>query len=277
MRINQHGIRLVVLLGVLLTGLVIVSATIEYGNQAVKQDFNDKTSGTIQLLRVSQSLSQNLQTVLPNSIQYTEHEPIYINDDWDFQEWNGSGTEADPYVITGLNITSTFDCIWIEDTDVYFQIDNCIVKGGGAVFPGGTGIVLNNVENGIIKNNFISNHEVAVGLDGASNNVITNNSLVKNFKGVGCNFFCTDNLFVENTIHNSEEIGINLGDSNTNIIANNTISYNLGHGVLCEGDSNGNVITRNNFIENNPSERWQADDHKGNKSDNAFQYKSLSF
>ncbi|MHA2247650.1 MAG: right-handed parallel beta-helix repeat-containing protein [Candidatus Hodarchaeales archaeon] len=277
MRINQHGNRVVILLGVLLTGLVIVSVTIEYGNQAVKQDFIDKNIGTIQLLRLSQFFNQDLQTVLPNSsIQYTEHEPISINSNGDFhwfmtlRNWNGSGTEVDPYVIAGLNITSKFDCITIEATDVFFQINNCIVKGGGAVFPGGTGIVLINVKNGMIKNNFIYNHEGAIYLERASNNVITNNSLVRNYKGVG-GVYCTDNLFVENIIHNSEEIGINLGDSNTNIIANNTISYNLGHGVLFEGDSNENVITRNNFIENNPSER-QADDHKGNISDNVFHY-----
>ncbi|MFX0125345.1 MAG: nitrous oxide reductase family maturation protein NosD [Candidatus Hodarchaeota archaeon] len=272
MRINQHKRRIVIVLGILLTSVVIVSVTIESGNQVVKQKFSDKTIGTIKCHRLSQSISQNFQLVLPNSfIQYIVHEPIYINDNWEFQKWNGSGIELDPYVISGFNITSTSECIVIENTNVYFQITNCFLKGGGAVFPGGTGIVLNNVKNGIIKNNFITNHEVAVGLEGASNNVVTNNSLVKNFKGVGGSY-CTDNLISENTIHNSEEIGINLGNSNTNIIVNNTISYNLAHGVLYEGDSNGNVIAWNNFIENNPFEPKQADDHKGNKSDNLFQY-----
>ena len=269
MRINQHGKRLIILLGALLTSLVIVSVTTECGKQ---QDYINKTIGTNQLLRIPHSASQNLQIVPPNSsVPYIEHEPISINNNWDFQEWNGSGIEADPYIITGLNITSTFDCIVIENTNVYFQINNCFLMGGGAVYPGRTGISLNNVKNGIIKNNFITQHENAVGLEGARNNVITNNTLVRNFRGVG-GWDCTDNLFVGNTIHNSEEIGINLGNSNTNIIANNTISYNLGHGVLYEEDSNGNVITWNNFIENNPFDPKQADDHKGNISDNLFQY-----
>ncbi|MFX1514762.1 MAG: NosD domain-containing protein [Promethearchaeota archaeon] len=272
MRINQYGRRLAIVLGILLTSGVIGSEPIASGNPGGEQKYSEKTIGTSKLHQIPQSISQNLELVLRNSsIQYIEHEPIFINDNWKFQEWNGSGTEADPFIITGLNITSTSDCIWIQSTDVYFQIINCILIGGGAVFPGSNGITLFDVKNGIIKNNFITQHENAVGLGGASNNVITNNYLVQNFRGVGGSD-STDNLFVENTIHNSEEIGINLGDSNTNIIANNTISYNLGHGILCEGDSNGNVITWNNFIDNNPFEAKQVDDHKGTKSDNLFQY-----
>ncbi len=77
----------------------------------------------------------------PNAVTYTRqahpayvsHAPIVIDDDSDFatQGWPGSGTEADPYVIEGLNITTEGTCIDIRSTTVYFVIRNCLLVSTG--------------------------------------------------------------------------------------------------------------------------------------------------
>ncbi len=64
--------------------------------------------------------------------EHTNHVPFVINSTADFavQGWPGSGTELDPYVIAGLNITtaSADQCIRISFTDAYFVIRDCYIK-----------------------------------------------------------------------------------------------------------------------------------------------------
>lgn len=64
--------------------------------------------------------------------EHTNHVPFEINNTADFaiQGWPGSGTEQDPYLISGLNITTTSSdqCIRISFTDAYFVIQDCFLK-----------------------------------------------------------------------------------------------------------------------------------------------------
>ncbi len=63
---------------------------------------------------------------------YITHSPITITSNADFvsQGFSGNGTAEDPYVIEGYNITTTGDCISIQDTDVYFIIRDCLLTAG---------------------------------------------------------------------------------------------------------------------------------------------------
>ena len=64
------------------------------------------------------------------SIVYIEHEPIEILNNSQFhtlalpenENWNGSGTELDPYIIRGYHISAdNVNLIYIENTSVFFE------------------------------------------------------------------------------------------------------------------------------------------------------------
>lgn len=70
-----------------------------------------------------------------NSLANVTHPPIEISGNSDFagqasmEGWPGNGSESDPYVINGLNITSGdyVECIHIEDVSVFFEISDCVM------------------------------------------------------------------------------------------------------------------------------------------------------
>ncbi len=80
------------------------------------------------------ALNINVQSVVeendyrPNSLELIPHDPIEITSDSDFEVFPGTGTEIDPYVIEGYNITTTSTRgISIRGTTKYFTIRNCYV------------------------------------------------------------------------------------------------------------------------------------------------------
>ena len=87
----------------------------------------------------------------------------------------GEGTKGNPYIIEGLNITgSTGILLLIEDTTVYFRIQNNIING---VTGASDGIYLSNVTNGLIKNNIVTNCKVGIQLSSAEHLIITGNTV----------------------------------------------------------------------------------------------------
>ncbi len=154
---------------------------------------------------------------------YTQHSPIVITSNSDFatQGWPGSGTEADPYVIEGLNITSTDTCISISGTTVYFVIRGCLLRSSSA-----HGVNLYNVRNGRIENNTISNvpwHGVRIY--DSQNNTVLNNTIS------GCSYgvyigHSTGNILVNNTISDNLDSGVNLYFSSDNTLLNNRFHNN---------------------------------------------------
>lgn len=101
--------------------------------------------------------------VKPNTAAYTPHAPIYITKDEDFnaQEWPGAGIEKDPFVIEGLNITSTGICINISDTKAVFEIRNCLLSSP-EFCSNGAAVYFGNVQNGALKDCVIYRHEFLV-------------------------------------------------------------------------------------------------------------------
>lgn len=101
---------------------------------------------------------------LPNSFlaifpYYQNHQPIFIKGNTNFsataavEGWNGNGTAADPYIIEGLQMTSSPNetLIRIQNTDVHFRIINCHLIGGDH------GLYFTNVSHGEILQTNISN------------------------------------------------------------------------------------------------------------------------
>ncbi|MBA7475044.1 hypothetical protein ES707_10408 [subsurface metagenome] len=132
----------------------------------------------------------------------------------------GNGTYSDPYVIEDLIIDPGrwVTCIVIENSDVYFRIENCsLLHSGGAVR-------LSNVNNSmIIKNNCSSNSN---GID---------------------LWRCNNSTISGNTANNNDDWGISLSDCNNSTISGNTANNN-GEGIYLyySHDINASGNTANN-------------------------------
>ncbi|UCG70395.1 MAG: right-handed parallel beta-helix repeat-containing protein, partial [Thermoplasmata archaeon] len=141
--------------------------------------------------------------IAPKATAYTPHAPIHIDGDADFaiqaarEGWPGDGTEGNPYVIEGYEISSSSHYgIDISSTNVHFVIkDNKINSGSWS----STGIFLNSVENGKISDCIFENHSNGIYLWAANKIIITNNRLINNnllfWESIECTFIA--NTFIE--------------------------------------------------------------------------------
>lgn len=194
-----------------------------------------------------------LNQVESNSFQInigSIHSPINITGNNDFTLANGinsgAGTYEDPYIIRDLiiDVDGPKNCIFINNTNVFFKIQNCTLKNSGSAV-GKTTIKLNNVSNGWIHNNDIS--LAGIFLFSSHNNNISNNILLNcNEIYIG---FSDNNKILNNYIKNST-IGIKLISSNDNIIEGNEIFDCNINGIEISFASN-NTIIQNNYIYNN--------------------------
>lgn len=95
---------------------------------------------------------------------YTQHDPIFIDDDADFDTLglSGDGSEASPYLIQNLwieqNVTDS-SCIRIVGTSAHFVITNCYFN---TTYTDGYGISLQSIAHGIISNNTVVGLEFGI-------------------------------------------------------------------------------------------------------------------
>ncbi len=104
--------------------------------------------------------------------EFINHVPIYINgtDDFEAQNWPGSGTDVDPYVISGLNITYGIGVplIQIENTDAYFVIQDCFMNQLSATWA----VSLYNVSHGSIVYTYMESNWGGALLERANGTLI---------------------------------------------------------------------------------------------------------
>lgn len=185
--------------------------------------------------------------------RYVSAEAIFITKNADFTNYTsiGDGTSSSPYVLEGLNITSSLSSeylIDIQNTDKFFQINGCILSGGER------GISLTNVENGYILNNSISNttHCGILLLSSHHNNVSEN--IISEAEGTGISLSSSDdNDILNNQITNCKSSSILLIGSENNFIFNNSVGYSHLSNIYLRSSSNKNVII-NNSIYNSRAE-----------------------
>ena len=212
---------------------------------------------------------------------YTPHGVIRINSDTDFDSSHGvvggSGTQSNPYIISGWDIDAHHggDAIYIGNTTMYFVVENCYLHNTSSVsypYSEGDGIMLYNTTNGkvvgnnITKNeqagiyvyssfsnniagNNVSNNDYGIYIDLASSNVIkTNNLTSNNYQGI-LSHLSSNNTISSNNIANNGEYGIYLWhSSNNNTISDNNITYNGYAGILVYYNSLNNTIIRNALV-----------------------------
>ncbi|MFX0087163.1 MAG: NosD domain-containing protein [Candidatus Hodarchaeota archaeon] len=190
--------------------------------------------------------------------EYTNHIPILINGDTEFaqmandENWEGSGSQIDPYLLNGFQIEGYFNSnlIDIRNTNVHFQINGCKLNQGF------NGIYIYQAMNCKITNNIIiNNNNSGIIFDAAWNwdfgipqvNYITENVIANNTgTGVFVRQYIVD--VSQNTINNNSEQGIEFIRTLPSVLKRNRISYNKGDGIYLY--SKGNIIEHNIFIDN---------------------------
>ncbi|MFX1323708.1 MAG: nitrous oxide reductase family maturation protein NosD, partial [Promethearchaeota archaeon] len=175
---------------------------------------------------------------------------IYINNNWTAAKsagiCTGSGTSSDPFVIEDLIIDggNSGSCIFIENSDVNFKIENCTLTNAGSVL-GDSGIRLYNVDNGVLINNTASNNDYFGILLHWSNNidVLQNKLNFNNGEGLHV-LYSTNNLLSGNSISNNGWNGIRLRFSDKNDIINNLVrAHSIG--IYIDEYSDKNIIEDN--------------------------------
>ncbi len=165
----------------------------------------------------------------------------------------GNGTYSEPYVIEDLVIDGggSGDCILIENSDVYFRIENCTVYNS-EIYPDienwwynlwnhFAGIRLSNVNNSLLIDNDCYSNNDGIHVDGF-NNTISGNTANNNINGSGIYVGGYNNIVAGNTANNNDFPGILLSGYNStvsgNIAENNTFWID---GIMLYGSNYNNV------------------------------------
>ena len=183
--------------------------------------------------------------------------PIYIDDNDPSCNWSvakdvgictGSGTYSNPYVIEDLLIAGvgSGNLIWIENSDVYFKIENCTLYNADDA-----GIRLVYVNNGQLTDNNCSSNYFGIHLSNSNNNSISGNT-VNNNDNRGIYLYISDNSTISgNTANNNNYNGVDLRFSDNNTVSGNTANSNDNRGIdLLDSDYNnitGNTANNNQW------------------------------
>jgi len=177
-------------------------------------------------------------------------------------DWcSGSGTLNDPYIIQNLSIDAlgVNNCIYILNTDVFFEIRNCSLTNASAL-PDKGGIRLANVQNGIISENNITISDRGIFLEFNIYNVNISSNTINNCYGAiwyesrtsDMNFI--NNIIAGNIISECDngvfvDIWSNNCEGNNNTIKNNFINmcqsgiYLGGYGIISDNNIYNNTIS----------------------------------
>ena len=168
----------------------------------------------------------------------------------------GSGNYTHPYIIKDLVIDGgdSGSCILIENSDVYFKIENCTLFNSDT-----SGLYLKNVSNGKILNNNCSFNNNGIQTSFSKNNTILGNIANNNsFYGIYLTSECNDTKVVGNRACFNSECGIHIRGgvyiyrhSYNILIINNIVSYNTeGMRVVFANDSKiiNNTATNNGCV-----------------------------
>jgi parallel beta-helix repeat protein len=180
---------------------------------------------------------------------YDEALPIHISNNSDFADqvsansWDGNGSVNDPYIIEGVNITTSGTSpIQIGNSTVFFEIRGCLLVGGSI------GILLQNVTNAKVWNNTIQDSQSYGLLVTESDYVIVTNNTIQNISGPdSTGLYSLGSEYCEysnNTIDSVNGWGILADYSNNCSISANIVSESLHDGIRLR-DSSENNITLN--------------------------------
>ncbi|MHA2186902.1 MAG: NosD domain-containing protein [Candidatus Thorarchaeota archaeon] len=208
----------------------------------------------------SLSISITLNELQPN--YFTEHSPIIIDSNQDFEEISsgGTGVEENPYIIEKLHIVATGSqnsSISVEYTSAHFIIRDCYLESDWA------GIEIRHLTRetaSIVNNTCISNSGTGAGIVvwGTINCTIVGNRCSNLAQGIHLNEASRCNISSNNITDNNYQ-GINIRYSHYNTIIGNMVVNTSEHGVALVGTSSYNVIHHNQFVDNGRETTYRID------------------
>ncbi len=184
----------------------------------------------------------------------TPHDEIVIthNDNFTAQGWSGNGTLEDPVVISSLEIASDGAGINISNTDLFFVIEDCHLTSEGNV-PNGNAIVLESVQNAVIRDVTITMKMVGiVGMDlsntlfsditiydteqglsfqESDDSTVANCTITGGKEGPAVNFYNSDHCEIVGNELVGNHDGVVLNSSDWMTVTNNTIIGNSNYGI----------------------------------------------
>ena len=180
------------------------------------------------------------------------------------KDWcSGAGTLGDPYIIENVTIKNSNKGIYIRDSIKYFVIRNVTVYNVTTA----SGIILNNVTNGVLfDNNISSNNFWGIYLTGSKYNLISENFIFNNtndgillrlssnnntvetniilnnqINGIFIKEISNNNTIIGNIVHNNTQNGISLNSGNNNTIIGNTVYNNTQSGIFLDSSDNNTI------------------------------------
>ena len=194
----------------------------------------------------------------------------------------GSGTYSDPYIIEDLVIDggSSGNSILIENSNVYFKIENCTLYNTEWGSEAGIGLLY--VNNSQLIGNDCSYSQVGIVLGdvwdyggGCYNNTITGN-IVNNNRGGMYLFDSYNNTISSNTANNNTWSGIYLVGSNYTVVSGNTMKDNKMDGINIGGGHNNVIVSGNIISDNNMHGLWMDESFNNTISGNIINNNNFS-
>ncbi|MFW9944446.1 MAG: NosD domain-containing protein [Candidatus Sifarchaeia archaeon] len=178
------------------------------------------------------------------SYAYTQHGPIRIVGDSDFEEMNfpGDGSEANPYLIEGYSIAYDGIGISIAKTSAYFVVRNCVLESGDDDSDGtwdgclgrwhrrSVGIFVEKADRGTIESCVILTKRIGIHISKSEGVLTKNNEIAKAWKGIvieksqDCIITDNDVSDVESGIYNIKSDGTTISG---NLIHNSVAGVSL--------------------------------------------------
>lgn len=188
--------------------------------------------------------NNSVELTRSTELSLTTSDPIIIESNQDFVDlgFDGSGTEGDPYLVQRLSIVNNSECIFINGTDVYFEIIDCYISA--PIEGGSEGIYLENVTNYEIRDCVTENHEYGIRIENSGPCQIINTTTNNNYYGIYLEN--TSKSTIVNSTSNKEWYGFYLSESSNSKIYNCTHNGN-GWGIITFYSDD--CIIANNTIE----------------------------
>lgn len=176
--------------------------------------------------------------------------------------WQGEGTEANPYLITGWEVSAlgSYAGIYVGNTSSHFAISECYVHDAAAAC-----ILLFNVTNATVQGNICENSQQGIDVVSSESVEVIDNTCTMAFNGIRvvssdkCNLTennCTGNL-VGLAAHDSENIRFELNNLSYNAVSGmhlNRTNRSSAVNNTCSGNQYGTYMADCSFVYLNSTE-----------------------
>lgn len=212
---------------------------------------------------------KGLEVSSEGSRALVDHSPITINGNAALETtvsnegWSGTGSEIDPYVIADYRIIANSPYgIYLKNIDLHVRISGCNISTSSQV-----GIFLEDCSNIEITGSVLFAHQTdgirITGSDNCSVNNVTmdmEDMITINYNGIRV-IDSFNNRFADNHLARMVNDGILIeGSSTSNVITRNVIEQNINNGILLRSD--GNLVQENEAYAHDKAIKIEGDDNR---------------